>query len=102
SADAAPARSGGALPEIRSAASVNTGARPSESTNEPATAACSPFEVATIAKPATVSTRPPVIALLGLTARVSGAVSSAPTMNAIADGIDHRPAIHGESASTDW
>ena len=41
-AGAAPARSGGAVPTIRSVARVNTGARPSENMTKPVTRAASP------------------------------------------------------------
>ena len=102
-ADAAPARSGGAEPMIRSVVSVNTGARPSEKIVEP-TANVAKLVDASMrvnsANPSGPTARPPAITNAGRMRRTTIGVSIDPTTNASAHGSVHRPAANGDSPST--
>src|ERR1700722_12806306 len=63
--EAAPARSGGALPTISAVDSVGTGASPSENATEPRAIPASPVSWERTISPALASTRPPAITRKG-------------------------------------
>src|SRR6266568_2147787 len=105
SADAAPARSGGADPTARSVAKVSTGASARENTTEPVTRTASPAarsvpSSVSSPKPTAASPSPPAITNPGRTRLASTGVSMEPRMNPAEAGSIHRPAASGDSPNT--
>ena len=83
----------------RSAASVNSGARPSDMMTSPATRSPGPPVAPTwvsSATPTSATTIPPSIATAGRIRAASGGVSCEPTTNATAPGTLQSPASSGE------
>ena len=103
-AAAAPARSGGAAPMMRSFARVNTGERPSENTTVLTTRMASPeVPIPPIAtNPAAAMTRPPHMRKAGRTRRARIGESIDPATKPRARGIDQSPAASGDRPSTSW
>ena len=102
---AAPARSAGALPMMRSFVSVNSGAAPSEKTTEPVAIIAKPEAVSNCVKTATpraANSSPVHMTVAGGNRRAIGGVSWDPTTNASAQGSIHRPASSGARPSTSW
>ncbi len=102
-AEAAPARAGGAAPMARSAATVNTGASPTENTTDPVTRTASPEAASTWVSsptPTAASVSPPAITNAGRMWRTSSGVSMDPRMTPPPEGTVHRPARSGDSPST--
>src|ERR671911_1887211 len=94
-AEAAPARSGGATPTIRSIARVNTGARPSEKTTDPDRNVQNPEDPSSVRKtanPPAAIRNPAAINPAGGNRRASRGVSCDPTTNASAHGKVQSPA----------
>src|SRR5688500_12530153 len=92
--DAAPARSGGAVPTIRSLVSVKPGAKPNEKRNEPTAnqrkVVCSSITV-NMAKPTADMTKPMTMSVGALTRRTTRGVISDPTTKESAQGSVQRP-----------
>src|SRR5215217_4952613 len=98
--EAAPARSGGALPTMTSVAREPTGATPSVRMTEPITRTASPQDVSawvSIPKPTAESVRPPAITKAGRTRRAISGASRDPAISPPDEGTVHRPATSGES-----
>src|ERR687891_2007325 len=96
---AAPARSGGTEPMIRSLVSVNIGDVPSEKTVDPITTSVNPEPGPTwvnTPKPMAASTRPAAITTDGRTWRTIDGVRLEPTTNERAQGSVQRPASSGD------
>src|SRR4029453_15902932 len=102
-ADAAPARSGGAAPMIRSVVNVNTGDVPSEKIIEASANDANPVpesKPVIIQKPMADRETPTGMKTAGRTIRARGGVTKDPTTNASAHGTVQRPASNGDSPST--
>src|SRR6266568_1497657 len=103
SADAAPARSGGADPTTRSVVRVSTGARPSENTTDPVTRRASPAVLPTRVnnpRPTAASVKLAAMTKAGRNRRASAGVSKDPATKPAEDGSIHRPAASGDRPST--
>jgi len=89
------ARSGGAVPTIRSVAKVVIGADPRENTIDPATRTARPAAGSSWVsspKPPAARTMPAAITKAGRARRTSSGVSRDPRMNPKEEGSIHRPA----------
>src|SRR5688572_29285856 len=103
--EAAPARSGGADPMMRSVVRVKTGDEPIENTN----VAIAKYTIvvagptpATITSPRPESANPQPMRCEGRTRRASLGVTNDPTMNASIHGNIHSPASNGDSPRMSW
>src|SRR4029077_11299179 len=102
SADAAPARSGGAAPIARSVARVSTGASASDNTTDPVTRSPRPAGPSSVnsPRPPAASPRPAAMTNAGRTRRASTGVSMDPRTDPAEEGSIHRPAASGDRPST--
>ena len=103
-AAAAPARSGGAEPTIRSVPSVITGARPREKIVVPTTMPVRPLSATrdSATRPSAATISPVPISQGGRTRRPSAGATMDPTMNPADQGNVHSPAASGDSPRTSW
>ncbi len=101
--EAAPARSGGALPTISSVVKLNTGANASEMAMDAGTTSARPEEPPTwvsSARPMAATARAALSTNPGRKRCTKRGARFDPTMNPTAEGSDHRPACNGERPST--